>query len=196
MGRRDPGSSALGCTRRYGSSRSQPAVCPLPGATGSRAPRRFWRWRMSCSVRRNQRDHMSATAPASHPLLAPDLDPALPGLAAQIDPAAVADMFRLWWPGGDSGPVIRQCTLEHALWRPGVDCVATYRLDVLGSNGEASTMGAVAISPGSVLHWLYNIAPALPGLASAADPRAVNAWLAAHAGGDPQHYTLTPVRYS
>ena len=150
---------------------------------------------MSCSVRWNQRDHVSAAAPAGHPLLAADLDPALPRLAAQIDAAAVADMFRLWWPGGDSGPVIRQCTLEHALWRPGVDCVATYRLDVLGSDGDASTMGAVAISPGSVRHWLYNIDPALPGLASAADPRAVNAWLAAHAGGDPQHYTITPVRY-
>src|ERR1700736_1095250 len=137
----------------------------------------------------------SAAAPTGHPLLAPDLDPALPGLAARIDPASVADMFRLRWPGGDSGPVIRQCTLEHALWRPGVDCVATYRLDVLGSDGDASTMGAVAISPGSVRHWLYNIDPALPGLASAADPRAVNAWLAAHAGGDPQHYTITPVRY-
>ena len=137
----------------------------------------------------------SAAAPTGHPLLAPDLDPALPGLAARIDSASVADMFRLRWPDGDSGPVIRQCTLEHALWRPGVECVATYRLEVLGRDGEASTMGAVAVSPGGVRHWLYNNDPALAGLASAADPHAINAWLAAHAGSDPHHYTITPVRY-
>jgi hypothetical protein len=137
----------------------------------------------------------SAAAPTGHPLLAPDLDPALPGLAAWIDPTSVADMFRLRWPDGDSSPVIRQCTLEHALWRPGVDCVCTYRLDVLGRDGEASTMGAVAVSPGGVRHWLYNNDPALPGLASAADPRAINAWLCAQLGGDIQEYTITPVRY-
>jgi hypothetical protein len=137
----------------------------------------------------------SAAAPTGHPLLAPDLDPALPGLAAWIDPTSVADMFRLRWPDGGSSPLIRQCTLEHALWRPGVECVATYRLDVLRHDREASTMGAVAVSPGGVRHWLCNNDPALPGLASAADPRAINAWLAAHAGSDPHHYTITPVRY-
>jgi hypothetical protein len=138
---------------------------------------------------------VSAAAAAGVSQLAPDLDPALPGLAAAIDPAAVAELFQLRWPGGDSSPVIRQCTLEHALWRPGVDCVATYRLDVLGRDGEASTMGAVAVSPGGVRHWLYNNDPELPGLASAADPRAINAWLCAQLGEDIQEYTITPVRY-
>ena len=137
----------------------------------------------------------SAAAPAGHPLLAPDLDPALPGLAAAIDPAAVADLFRLRWRDGESTPVIRTCTLEHALWRPGVDCVATYQLVFTGGDGEASTLGAVAISRGGVRHWLYNTDPALPGLAGAADPRAISAWLATHLGGDAERYTITPVRY-
>ena len=99
------------------------------------------------------------------------------------------------WRDGESTPVIRTCTLEHALWRPGVDCVATYRLGFTGRDGEASTLGAVAISPGGVRHWLYNTDPALPGLAGAADPRAISAWLTAHVGGDAERYTITPVRY-
>jgi len=137
----------------------------------------------------------SAAAPAGHPLLAPDLDAALPGLAVAIDPAAVAELFRLRWPDGESTPVIRTCTLEHALWRPGVDCVATYRLGFTGRDGEASTLGAVAISRGGVRHWLYSTDPALPGLAGAADPHAIRAWLTAHVGGDVERYTITPVRY-
>ena len=135
----------------------------------------------------------SATAPTGFPPLASDLDPALPGLAAAIDSAAVADLFRSRWPGSEPAPVIRTCTLEHASWRPGVDCVATYRLDF--SDDEPSTLGGVAISRNGVRHWLYNTDPALPGLSGAADPRAIGAWLATHLGGDAEDYTVAPVRY-
>ena len=137
---------------------------------------------------------VSAAAPAAVPPLAHDLDPALPGLAASIDPAAVTDLFRMRWPDGMS-PVIKTCTLLHALWRPGVDCIATYSLGVLGPDGEASTMGAVAISPDGMRLWLYNADPALPGLASAANPRAINEWLATRVGRGAQPYAITPVRY-
>jgi len=138
---------------------------------------------------------VSAAAAAGPWPLAPDLDPALPGLAAAIDPAAVADLFRLRWLDDGPSPVIRSCALEHALWRPGLDCVATYRLDFLERDGESSTLGAVAISRGGVRHWLYNTDPALAGLAGASDPRAIGAWLATRLGGAAERYTVAPVRY-
>jgi len=56
-------------------------------------------------------------------------DRAIPGLATVLDQDALADALRPHLPGPDMGPI----HLSHVRYRPGSDCIATYRRSAAGN---------------------------------------------------------------
>lgn len=140
---------------------------------------------------------MSQASPAARLMaLPPDLDPVLPRLADALDPVEVARRFQRRWPGPPDLGSISGCSLEHIRWTPGVDCVATYRIDFAQSETALSfTIGVVAIEPDRVRHRVFTDDTDLPGLAFAADPAVMRRWFSEQLDDQVESCLITPIRY-
>jgi len=118
-----------------------------------------------------------------------DFDPDLPGLPQALDPAAVARLFAP--PGGAVGQLRRQDTK----YQPGVRCVVTYEVELLGADGgRRHTIGVVTATPQGLQRRFMEEDTRLAGLAGALDGGRMAARLAA-AIGPVAACTATPVRY-
>lgn len=78
-------------------------------------------------------------------------DPAFPQLPVILDAGAMQERFQAL-PGFD-GLVIEQCAVEYVRYRPGMDCLAGYRLRVRGPDGDAGDQvltGRLSADPSAV----------------------------------------------
>jgi hypothetical protein len=125
-----------------------------------------------------------------------DLDPLLPRLADVLDPVEVARRFERSWPGPPDPGAISGCSLGNTRWTPGVECVATYQIDLAPTEtGPSFTIGVVAIDPDGVRHRIFTADPDLPGLAFAADPEVMRRWFSERLGDQLESCLITPIRY-
>ena len=124
------------------------------------------------------------------------LDPVLPTLARELDPARVARCFQAQWPDPRGTGAISSCVRQHVHWSPGSGCVATFRLMAAPADGHgASTVGVVEIGPDSARHRLFTADDLLPGLAAAADPETLTQWLTDRLNRPLERPVVTPVSY-
>src|SRR5205807_6282733 len=124
------------------------------------------------------------------------LDPALPGLARELDPARVARCFEPMWPDRRGGGSISGCVRERVRWSPGAGCVATFRLTAAPAEGHAtSTIGVVEIGPAGAQNRRFGADDLLLGLAQARDPETMTGWLSARLDRPLEQCSVTPVAY-
>jgi hypothetical protein len=133
--------------------------------------------------------HLAATSNVAETLN--DLDAALPDIAGAFDLDGVGRMFAHDWRMEVTG-----CALVGARYEPGVRCVTTYELRTVDSTGsQAQTFGVVDVTPAGRRLRRFDEDEALPGLATAIDPKAMGRRLAALCSAPVQNCTVTAVRY-
>jgi hypothetical protein len=140
---------------------------------------------------------MSATIAIATPSKLPaDLDPALPHLQTSLDEALVAGRFARSWPGGGRAPFIKACRLDYLAWSPGLECQATYRLEIEENSGRATTvLGVVILRPDGVHDWLFTSDVDLAGVAAATNRELMQSWLSERLGRKVTLSSISPVRY-
>jgi hypothetical protein len=113
------------------------------------------------------------------------LDPRIPAIDELFAVRRVADLFAHAWRRE-----IRDCRLLGTRYEPGTGCVATY---TLAAEDAPATIGVVELTTNGRSVRSYLEDPALPGLATAAEPSAVGALLAGAV--QVRQTSVVPVRY-
>jgi hypothetical protein len=133
--------------------------------------------------------------PRSNLPLSLELDPALPGLSAALDPGAASVRFQELLAASRGGASVATCERVETKYAPGASCVVAYRLRPHPGDAARQTIGVVEVDRSGIDYRLFHDDPGIPALASAVDTELMGERFRDLGESEVQACRVTPVRY-